>query len=173
MIPTKALYKLVTEFIPDALETYESNYNTRLKVQKLVYLFEESRGTNTYGFSWYLAGPYSSVLTNQVFNSLLKADPKEIDEWRNLEFTDSINALIGSVKDLIKSAKDKNNQLEESQLFELLASIAYIKENMTSLGADEEQFQKIKNKLIANKPHFKDIQNLDEIIKLVMRYSEL
>ena len=73
MISASAVYRIIKEFVPNFLESYESDYSTRLKVQKIIYLFEQFIDDDSYGFSWYLAGPYSSVLTHQVYSEIVSA----------------------------------------------------------------------------------------------------
>jgi len=165
MIPNKALYKIVSTFVPDFKDNYSPSYETRLQVQKIVYLFDQLRGKNSYGFSWYLAGPYSSTLTRQVYDSLL-VEVK--DDWNKLELSDFANMYVEQLSDLIRKAKEQNSELSDSRLYELLASILYIKNTYFANDFEDEMLASIKDKLLINKPHFTETQNLDAIIQLVI-----
>lgn len=169
MMPTEALYKIINEFIPGDIETFERSYESRLKVQKLVYLFEEIRGVNTYGHSWYLAGPYSSALTSQMYNSLLKADSEQRNKWDSLEFLPSIKEVNDSLNKFICEAKLVDETLNETKLYELLASVWYI---IKKYKFKTDDTQTIKEKLLLAKPHFDNIQKtkLDDLINLVNQY---
>lgn len=47
--------------------TYESDFNSRLILQKTVYLMQEFGLNIGYSFSWYLHGPYSPNLTRDTY----------------------------------------------------------------------------------------------------------
>lgn len=169
MMPTEALYKIIKEFIPDAINDFQRNYDSRLKVQKLIYLFEEIRGVNSYRHSWYLAGPYSSTLTSQVYNSLLQAEPVQRNKWDDLEFTKPIKEVNDSLHSLIREAVSIEPSLNETMLFELLASVWYI---IRKYKFNTGDCQKIKEKLLLAKPHFDEIENnkIEKLISLVNTY---
>jgi uncharacterized protein YwgA len=168
MLPTNALYRLTKEFIPDVYLSYKSSFQTRLKVQKLVYLFEQFFGNNSYGFSWYQAGPYSSTLTKQIYGSLLVESPDTISKWDDLKFSESAQEIINKISSLISDAKRINNEtLNETQLFELLASIRYIFIT-NKFSNSQNRVTQIRDVLLLNKPYFNGTQGLNEIIQLVI-----
>ena len=162
MLPTKALYLIMKEAIPNSIERYEDDFETRLKTQKFIYLFDQIWGEDSYCHSWYLAGPYSSVLTHQIYNELLPLLNENKTTWDDLKLSDYAKDTIEQVKSLISNVQRKAKNLSESSTYELVASVWYIAEKKN--GFDECG---IKNELVLNKPHFKSVDNLDQIIHLV------
>jgi uncharacterized protein YwgA len=63
MLPIIAVYRVIKEFVPDLIEKYENDYETRLKAQKIMYLFEQFLNDDSYGYL-VSCGPYSSKLTH-------------------------------------------------------------------------------------------------------------
>ena len=163
MLPTKVLYLIMKEAIPNSLTGYKKMYKTRLKTQKFIYLFDQIWGGEFYDHSWYLAGPYSSTLTRQIYDDLLPSLKEDSPEWDGLRLSDDTMATIERVKTLIsKVQKEAGENLSETGAYELVASIWYLAGKKK--GRDTET---IKQELLLNKPHFNDVDDLDEIIHLV------
>lgn len=170
MIPTKALYKIIKRFLPDALESYDNSYETRLKTQKLIYIFGQASGIDSYEFSWYLAGPYSSMLTHQIYEDLLQVPFANFEEWDKLQFSDAIELTLSKMSIFFNQARSINKEIDQTRLFELLASIIYIEKhtNFDDIVNPLDKLARIRDKLLLNKPHFQNSKNLDEIIQLVL-----
>ena len=170
MIPTAALYRIVKHFIPDIIESYEDDYKIRLKVQKIIYLFGQFRNENYYEFSWYLAGPYSSSLTQQCYKSLTKTDPASIKKWENLNLSEQTSRAVEDIKELIAKAKGiLYGQLPDEKIYELVASIWYI---ATNNNFPSDRLKKVQTELINGKPEFSGLSKIDEIIKLTLKCIE-
>ena len=164
MLPTKAIYLIMKEGIPNSINEYKRNYETRLKVQKFIYLFCQIWEEDTYGFSWYLAGPYSSTLTHQVYDELLESLEKNQKKWDNLTLSIDAQEAIKRIHELVNCAKKVAlpYDLPDSSAYELIASIWYIAKKRI---APEE----IKKELLLHKSHFKGIENLLQIINTVIK----
>lgn len=161
MIPTKALYLIMKEAIPNSIETYEKNYETRLIIQKFIYLFDQIWGEDLYNHSWYLAGPYSSTLTHQIYDNLLGSLQEKQKEWNTLNLSDDAKSTIELVKDLIVKAQNTVGfKFSESSSYELVASIWYI----AKMSKNEEEIRK---ELLLSKPYFEKVDNLKSVIQLV------
>ncbi|MCI8500945.1 MAG: hypothetical protein HFJ85_01780 [Oscillospiraceae bacterium] len=168
MLPDSALYRVVKEFFPTAFNDYKNSYEKRLQVQKLVYIFETAYGKSLYGFSWYLAGPYSSILTHQIYDTLL-AETEQYSQWDRLTFSDKVVGLIQKIKNVYHEAEKYDTKCDATRLWELLASLLYLRENM-DLSKEKDPAEILKNKILANKPHFKDTPHLNEIINLILEF---
>ena len=161
MISASAVYRIIKEFVPNFLESYESDYSTRLKVQKIIYLFEQFIDDDSYGFSWYLAGPYSSVLTHQVYSEIVSASKDTLNTWDSLSFNPEAIKKISRIQEFLNKSTDINSTLNFEQRLELLASVWYIAKKNFSL--DE-----IKSKLLLNKPYFSNTDGLNNLVQLVI-----
>ncbi len=167
MLPIIAVYRVIKEFVPDLIEKYENDYETRLKAQKIMYLFEQFLNDDSYGYSWYLAGPYSSKLTHQLYDELFNCESGNLTkEWENITFTPFAQKIIDDLHEFINDSNKINNSLPDYSRFELLASIWYLAIN----SPNDRNY--IKDKLLLNKPHFKNTLNLDELIDLVCKYID-
>ncbi|NCB74272.1 MAG: hypothetical protein EOM51_05965 [Clostridia bacterium] len=166
MLPIKALYKVISEFVPDFKSNYTSCYETRLQAQKAVYLFTQLINDDSYGFSWYIAGPYSACLTHQLYNELF-ADDTNTSEWDKLVFTPAAQEILQKLREMLEESTAQNGDLDATKRLELLGSIWYIAANSRAIDGTNK-IAVVKEKLILNKPHFRDTENLDEIINLVL-----
>jgi hypothetical protein len=114
--------KLISEAlrIPISLDTFRD----RLLLQKAVYLIQLVGIDMGYRFSWYLRGPYSSVLTDNLFE--LKSDYRLYDDLSSrYDLADDIIPLIRKCKTLLR--KPQNVDLDTAFWYELLASLHYLK----------------------------------------------
>lgn len=162
MLPTKALYLLMKEAIPESITNYDKDYKTRLKTQKFIYLFDQICGDDLYNHSWYLAGPYSSTLTHQIYEELLVSLNENQSQWDKSALSDEATSVISKVKDLVSETEKMAVELEtsDSSVYELVASIWYIAKRKKST-------EEIRKDLLLNKPHFTKVNKLDGIIQFI------
>jgi len=162
MLPTNVLYLIMKKAIPDIVEEYGKNYETRLKTQKFVYLFDQIWGEDFYNHSWYLAGPYSSTLSHQIYD-LLDLSKEYMPQWDKLSLAEDVIETIEKVNHLLSEARRSSDEnLTDSQSYELVASIWYIAKKKKNIKNDE-----IKKELLLTKSHFKEVNSLDDIVVLV------
>lgn len=120
-----------------------SEFSKRLKMQKGIYLLQEMGvPVGDYRFSWYKHGPYSQALLDDMHiassttSVTLPVDAKiSIDELRDaLTIPDSSKYTV-------------------EDWAECLGSLHYLKENIFSFGAKDDQ---LLNELTKRKPHLND-----------------
>lgn len=101
-----------------------SNFANRLKYQKLIYLLQNYGLSLGYGYSWYVRGPYSPILTRDLFS--ISNDDAIFESSKNLTFKNSsiINSKIENFKSIL--GEDSQNPL----FLEVLASMLFIKKSM-------------------------------------------
>jgi len=131
MFSNKVLYNLLIEsFGEEFINNYEDNYECRLLTQKFVYIFQNINDLPNYQYSWYIAGPYSKELTNQMYNNIINADSEKYNEWNNSSFNEEGKKYIRRAKDIfqISDQECNENNLSKADWYELIASIYYLKE---------------------------------------------
>ncbi|MDA8233684.1 MAG: hypothetical protein M0Z31_02560 [Clostridia bacterium] len=151
----EAIYKLVESVLDDTvIINYESDYAKRLELQKLIYLFQEiSNRSLGFDFSWYLAGPYSKVLTHTVFNNILKNLSDIKQRAGEKSFRDDVIDIIDKMKKLLLEENYEQLGLSRPQWFELLASIVYLNKNSKYINIEN-----LPEELASAKSHFKQEQ---------------
>lgn len=104
--------------IPFDIESVES----RLIVQKAIYLGQLSGIDLGYRYGWYIHGPYCSDLTKDYYalDRCLKAGDNDA---QNNKFTGEVSSLIASIKLLLKP----NSDVKLSYWLELLASYHFLR----------------------------------------------
>jgi len=97
-----------------------SEFDSRLILQKIVYLIEEAGIKLGYGFNWYLRGPYSPVLTRDLFD--LASTKEDTAGW----VLDSQSKAIASrLKPLLNNSSHSDGS-SQSRRLELLASLHFL-----------------------------------------------
>lgn len=121
--------------------SYE-NFNQRLEMQKAVYLLQEiGVPIGDYGFRWYLHGPYSQDLQDDMhYASEISCDTLSISK----EYSDKILQIY----ELIHSSERGSYHIYE--WVECLASLHFLKENIMSFNASDDD---IVNELEKRKKH--------------------
>ncbi|MCE9552285.1 MAG: hypothetical protein K8T91_02775 [Planctomycetes bacterium] len=110
-----------------------SGFDTRLILQKAVYLLEESGVRLGYGFNWYLRGPYSPALTRDLFD--LSSNTEDLVGWVLDERSRGTAANIGS----LLASKPAEDVSAKARRMELLASIHFLsRRGQINLGKAEE-----------------------------------
>lgn len=120
-----------------------TSFDKRMEMQKGIYLLQESGITvGDYDFLWYKHGPYSQRLQDDMLE--LNAVP---------------NISICYTEEALKTMKKMNDVLnrqvsyKRSEWAECLASLQYLKANVLSFNAKEDE---IVDELINRKPHLSD-----------------
>ncbi|WP_045165714.1 hypothetical protein [Caldicellulosiruptor naganoensis] len=173
MFSTPTLYKIIVSLLgPEVLEKYEMDYNSRLLIQKAIYLLQELIGKELYNFSWYLAGPYSPLLSRQVFNEILTNLEEVKKEAENVRFTEKGEKFIKKVKEFFEMEGDQLEHLNltKADWYELLASMYYLYKR-GQIDSKED----LKRAIKVNKKRFNEEQicfSIEEFYKRVQGIDE-
>ena len=133
-----------------------SNFDQRMEMQKAIYLLQDMGvAVGDYGFRWYLHGPYSQSLQDDMYyengHSYTKMNLAK-------EYADS----IGKLHELINS--DKRGNYSVSNWVECLASLHYLRRNVLSFNASK---QAVIEELEKRKPHLNNRNVNDAAYQLV------
>lgn len=131
-----------------------STFENRLIYQKTIYLLQFSGISLGYRFNWYIRGPYSPELTETIYK--IDNDRSIFSEGSSIRFKnqDEIEQKTGFfLETLAENAKNP-------EFLEVLASIAYIKENDS---AYRNLGNNLKTRLLKLKPFVKDFDNFDQL----------
>ncbi len=130
----------ILRHIPDYVFSMDE-FPDRLRLQKLVYLLQASGVYLGYNFSWYLRGPYCSILTANAFalDDIYGDMPDNVP----LKFTKSEPQK--RFKDFVKFVKGK-----DVDSLEIAASLHYLKK----AHGDEYGDEKIKATVIEKQDRF-------------------
>lgn len=113
-----------------------TNFENRLKLQKLIYIMRSEGLRFNYNFTWYIYGPYSSELTRDGYSFVRSAHHNSSYYPLNREESDTIHRITRA-----------RNILRESDSAELVASYLYLQDIYESDRIAEEQ-------LMIRKPRF-------------------
>jgi len=132
-------------------KSYESDFNSRLILQKTVYLMREFGLNIGYSFSWYLRGPYSPNLTRDTYE-LAKiysevppvkfAEPNK--ESRFCEFLDFVKPIS---RDRIRLERIAVVHFLCKMYPHLSSKEVYVKVNVKIPNITFDEFEKIKSLL--------------------------
>ena len=108
------------------LNICNDSFSDRIIAQKKIYLLK-CLGTDLgYQYNWYLRGPYSSSLSNYIYDNIEFIKHNDFNEYNLLDATqknvDIVNTFIDS----------EPSSLETSSWYELLASMSYLDNNRES-----------------------------------------
>ena len=119
-----------------------SNFDQRIEMQKAVYLLQEMGvPVGDYGFRWYLHGPYSQSLLDDMHYE----DGRSCTKLTlSKEYADSIKRL----HELVTSVKRGTYSI--SKWVECLASLHYLRKNVLVFNASDNDVVK---ELEKRKPH--------------------
>lgn len=121
-------------------QDFVASFNHRMEMQKAIYLLTEMGvPVGNYGFYWYLHGPYSQALQNDILALPIKDQPQ-------IAFSEDSKKAIERLKAVLM----KETDYTLSQWAECLASLRYIKMMILSQSATEDQIVK---ELETRKPH--------------------
>lgn len=130
-----------------------SEFDNRLKYQKIIYLLQASDLSLGYGFNWYIKGPYSSPLAHDLF----EIDESFFEISSLIEFNNHEQILI-KIEDFKKKL---GNDIENVDYLEVLASLHYINK-ATFFG--KGSVDNLKNRLLNIKPNLNKIEGIDNLI---------
>lgn len=122
-----------------------SDFDQRMEMQKAVYLLQDMGvPIGDYGFRWYLHGPYSQSLQDDMhYESGRPVTALTLSK----EYSENIARL----HDVIHSKERMNYSV--SSWVECLASLHYLRENLLCFDASEED---VVHELEKRKPHLKE-----------------
>jgi uncharacterized protein YwgA len=149
MANTELVYKVSAKVLgEDIFNSYAEDYNTRLIVQKTMYVFQEAAKKDLFGYSWYVAGPYSPKVTDIIYNSVIPNLEVKRHVWNNLEFSAQGSERVKKVeKFLTYSEKERaDTNLDKSGFYELIVSMLYLHNNYhTDKDATSEKLKSAKS----------------------------
>jgi len=131
-----------------------NSFDNRLVYQKIIYLLQYSGVNLGYRFNWYIRGPYSPELTEVIFK--VREEPSLFSESQNIRFKNQED-IDKKVKKFLKTVGEYS---KDPEFLEILASIAYIKENDAQYKNSDE---KLKDRLLSLKPFVKEFSNFDNL----------
>jgi uncharacterized protein YwgA len=136
----KILHHLVDE---KYLKDYENNHESRLIVQKVFYIFLNLHNDLwLYNYTWYVKGPYSSGLSNQINDIIESENMLKVD---NEPLTEEQQSEIDKVIDFLKLSFDCDEVLKH----QILASLLYLYDE----GYKEDIIDKLLDKQPDLRPH--------------------
>lgn len=101
------------------IQHHMGSFSDRLRVQKSVYLAQEAGVDLGHHYSWYLRGPYSPTLTQDVFDAIENHEPDAVlPGWE-------LDSATRERLSTLRTAFSHPN-LTESQWLELLASTHFL-----------------------------------------------
>lgn len=119
---------------------FESKFEHRMEMQKAIYLLKEMGvPVGDYGFYWYLHGPYSQELQNDILSL-----PNQDNQF--ITFSNENKAAIDKLAQLL----NERTEYASSNWAECVASLHYIKVNLLPKNATDEDIIKM---LQEKKPH--------------------
>jgi hypothetical protein len=127
------------------------SFNSRIKLQKLIYILK-SEGINfNYDFTWYIYGPYSSALTRDGYSFVKDKDTNYFPDRDE--------------QNIITKMKKARTVLDDTNKAELIASFLYLKEKYGINTLAQEQLK-------IRKPYFSSdiqrvVQEWDQLTNLI------
>ena len=119
-----------------------SEFKNRMKMQKGIYLLQDMGvPVGDYGFRWYIHGPYSQSLQDDMFYE--DGKPESI-----IALSEESARSVQRLHNVIHSASREDYSM--SQWLECLASIRYLKENILRRSVSEDD---VVAELVERKPH--------------------
>lgn len=133
-----------------------SRFEDRMQMQKGIYLLQNMGvPVGDYGFRWYKHGPYSQSLQDDMFYE----DGKAQDD---IHLTDESTDALEQLHRVIHSNQRGNYSI--SHWTECLASIHYLKENILSRTAREDD---ILTELTTRKSHLNNVEANKNAYRLI------
>lgn len=117
------------------------SFDDRLRMQKMAYLIQEVGGGGPFVYQWYIRGPYSAALTQELFSCAEDGGQPEAAP------SDGEHALAQRVRSLVEGKIDDPLELE------LYASVWYL---TPSRRLSESDRGSIRESMRRAKPHFEE-----------------
>lgn len=107
-----------------------SDFNQRMEMQKAVYLLQDlGVPVGDYGFRWYLHGPYSQKLQDDMYYE----DGRPVAQF---SLSDEYAGTIRKLHEIIHS--DRRGKYSTSHWVECLASLRYLRKNVLSFNTTKD-----------------------------------
>ncbi len=132
-----------------------SEFDTRLKFQKIIYLLQSSGLSLGYGFNWYVRGPYSPNLTQSLYT--IYEDDSLFESSKVINFKDHESI----VQKLNEFREKLGENIDDVKYLEVLASMHYIWKVTFNGRGDKE---KLRKRLLLAKPSLEDFENIEQLI---------
>lgn len=129
------------------------NFDNRLKYQKLIYLVQNSGLSLGYGYNWYVRGPYSPSLTQDLFEINRNNQIFESGKRLALQNEQEIAKRIETIKTLL------GKNIENSVFLEVLASLIYLKKSSA-----KSDCASLKKRLLTLKPRLNQTSGIEEML---------
>ena len=139
---------IVKGLIFKQLHVKKTDFSERLICQKKIYLLQELGTDLGYMYNWYVKGPYSPVLTNDIYENLDFFLDEDFDGYNLAQPVRERVNIINSLED------EKPMKMETDSWYELLASYLYIWNNRKSWGITSNQKEDVAEALVKDKPIF-------------------
>ena len=108
-----------------------SDFNQRMEMQKAIYLLQDlGVPVGDYGFRWYLHGPYSQKLQDDMYY-------EDGSTVAHLSLSDEYAGTIRNLHEIIHSTKRGSYSI--SNWVECLASLRYLRKNVLSFNTTKEE----------------------------------
>jgi uncharacterized protein YwgA len=129
------------------------SFDNRLKYQKLIYLVQNSGLSLGYGYNWYVRGPYSPSLTQDLFEINRNNQIFESGKRLALQNEQEIAKRIETIKTLL------GKNIENSVFLEVLASLIYLKKSSA-----KSDCASLKKRLLTLKPRLNQTSGIEEML---------
>lgn len=142
-----------------------STFESRLIVQKIIYLLQKMGLNFAYSFEWDAYGPFSAELSEHLrtTNVISSEVPREI---RNFGISPEGKAIIGKFTSVIDTSR-----IKDPEFLEALASMVFIRSNMKKEGRLVDREASI-GRFKAGKPKFaKDKSMIDKVYSLAQDFQ--
>jgi uncharacterized protein YwgA len=131
----------------------------RKRLQKVIYLAQAAGAELGYRFSWYLMGPYSSVLTRDYFT----LGPEVDEQVANYRLTEQVQAALGKVTPLLEVPQGIH--LAQADWLELVASLLFLQRD--SMYSKETAYARLAQTKPNLRPHADEAQEGLEAAELI------
>lgn len=144
------LYRVLKDLAPyDLISDYSWNFESRLIAQKIIYMFQKLNNVNSFNYSWYLNGPYSSELTEKMYNDIITMSDKEKTKFDKKSFNEKGMKMLSKVESFFRFIDEHDYDMDKDEAYELAASLYYLNDRYEF--KDDSDLIK---KLIENKPKY-------------------
>jgi hypothetical protein len=130
-----------------------SDFDNRLKYQKLIFLVQNSGLSLGYGYNWYVRGPYSPSLAQDLFTLDNKSQIFKNGRCLTLQNEQMIVKRIESIKGLL------GGNIENPVFLEVLASLVYLKKSSA-----RSDCASLRERLLALKPRLNQTSDIEGML---------
>jgi uncharacterized protein YwgA len=147
---------------PVDLKSFRYSFDTRLEAQKLVYLMRETGLPLRYNFGWYVHGPYSSSLADDLYSLSRQVEAGVRPTHSKVQERAFVRArtLLNSISRLEGTTKQRSYWLE------LMASIHFLMHYSYPRASSTKETLKEIRKLKGTKFSDADARTAIEVLKV-------